>query len=318
MEEKLSLTSHFHFIHTIKLRHEREVDKRCEHVKWPRRSLVFLSSRAETVKKAKAHLDLNLARNVNHNSKVFYKYMNSKRKMRAHCWMELGNQWQQTQGRMRYSMPSLPQTLSGKTAFRNPRPLRPGGKFGARKTRLPSVKKDQIRERINKGFLHKLESAEGVADVTMRPPSWRWGNTPKDWNRLHINPVFKKSKKEYMENCGPFSTTSVSRKMTNNCSWKALPHRWMTRRWLGIVSMDLLSLCLTSLPAFYNMVTSLMDEGRTVDGVYLNFSKVLDTVPCNTTTDKPTKYRLDKWTMKCIKKWLNNRAQCCSTSSLIA
>lgn len=195
MEEKLSLTSHFHFIHAIEVRPEREVDKRCEHVKWPRRSLVFLSSHTETVKKAKAHSNLNLARNVEDNKEVFYKYVNSKRKMRAHCWMELGNQWQPTQARMRYSMPSLPQTLPGKTAFRNPRPLRPEGKSGARKTHLSSVKKDQIREHINEVFLHKLESAEGAADVTMRPLSWRWGNIPKDWNRRHITPVFKKSKK---------------------------------------------------------------------------------------------------------------------------
>ncbi|KAK4817033.1 hypothetical protein QYF61_026039 [Mycteria americana] len=30
--------------------------------------------------------------------------------------------------------------------------------------------------------------------------------------------------------------------------------------------------------AFYNVVTSLVDEGKTVDGVYLDFSKVFDTV----------------------------------------
>lgn len=50
-------------------------------------------------------------------------------------------------------MPSLPQSLPVKTTFRNPRPLRPEGKSGARKTDLPSVRKDEVRGHINKVFL---------------------------------------------------------------------------------------------------------------------------------------------------------------------
>ncbi|PKU49305.1 rna-directed dna polymerase from mobile element jockey- hypothetical protein [Limosa lapponica baueri] len=75
---------------------------------------------------------------------------------------------------------------------------------------------------------------------------------------------------------------------------------------------------LNNLIAFYNMVTGLVNKGRTVDGVYLYFSEVFDTVSCNITIDKLSKYRLDKWTVKWIEKWLNNQAQCCSTASLAA
>ena len=45
--------------------------------------------------------------------------------------------------------------------------------------------------------------------------------------------------------------------------------------------------CLTNLIAFYNEMTSLMDEGRTADVVYLNFSKAFDTVSCNNLTNNP-------------------------------
>lgn len=55
---------------------------------------------------------------------------------------------------------------------------------------------------------------------------------------------------------------------------------------------------MTNLNAFYNGVTSLADEGRTVNGVYLDFGKVFDPVSCNIIVrDKLTKYRLRKGTV---------------------
>ena len=52
-----------------------------------------------------------------------------------------------------------------------------------------------------------------------------------------------------------------------------------------------------------------MDEGRTVDVTYLNFSKGFDTDSLNFLIDKSTKYGLDKWTVQWIENWPNNWAQ---------
>lgn len=66
---------------------------------------------------------------------------------------------------------------------------------------------------------------------------------------------------------------------------------------------------LTSLIAFYNEVTSLLDEDRKVDVVSLDFSKAFDTIFPNTLVGKPGRYRLNKWmgssVENCLSGWSN-------------
>ena len=67
-------------------------------------------------------------------------------------------------------------------------------------------------------------------------------------------------------------------------------------------------LCLSSLIAFCNEVTTLVGDGRVVDVVYSDF-KDFDTVSHNIITDKLIKYGLDKQTVRWTEKWLNSQAQ---------
>lgn len=67
--------------------------------------------------------------------------------------------------------------------------------------------------------------------------------------------------------------------------------------------------CLSNLGAFYSEVSSLVDEGRAVNIVSLNFSKAFDAVSCNILIAKLAKYRFDKLTVMWIKICLNDRAQ---------
>jgi len=67
--------------------------------------------------------------------------------------------------------------------------------------------------------------------------------------------------------------------------------------------------CLTNLIAFYDGMTVWVDEGRTVDVVYLNFSKAFDTVSDNILLGKLRKCGLDEWSVKWIENWLKGRTQ---------
>jgi len=65
----------------------------------------------------------------------------------------------------------------------------------------------------------------------------------------------------------------------------------------------------TNLIAFYDGMTSWVDEGRAMEVVYINFSKVFDTVSHNCLIGKLRKCGLDEWSVRWIENWLNGRAQ---------
>jgi len=56
-------------------------------------------------------------------------------------------------------------------------------------------------------------------------------------------------------------------------------------------------------------MTSLENTGTAVRIVYLDVSEAFDAVSHNFLTEKGTKCRLDRWTVRWVQNWLNSRAQ---------
>jgi len=67
--------------------------------------------------------------------------------------------------------------------------------------------------------------------------------------------------------------------------------------------------CLINLIFVYDQVTHLVDEGKIVDVVYLDFSKAVDTVPHSILLEKLAAHGLDGYTLCWIKNWLYGQAQ---------
>ena len=62
--------------------------------------------------------------------------------------------------------------------------------------------------------------------------------------------------------------------------------------------------CLTSLILFCDKVTRLADESRAVDVVYLDFSKVFDTIPHSNLVEELAAHGLDGRTLRWVKHWM--------------
>ncbi|GAB0177598.1 mitochondrial enolase superfamily member 1 [Grus japonensis] len=161
-----------------------------------------------------------------------------------------------------------------------------------------------------------------LADVIAKPlsiiseRSWRTGNMPEDWRKANVTLVFKKGKKEDLENYRPVSLTSIPGKVMEQLILGVISKHVEEKKVIGSGQHGFTKgkSCLTNLIAFYDGMTGWMDEGRAVD-VYLDFSKAFGTVSHNILTGKLRKCRLDEWTVRWIENWLNGRAQRVVTSS---
>ena len=67
--------------------------------------------------------------------------------------------------------------------------------------------------------------------------------------------------------------------------------------------------CLTNLISFYDKMTRILDEGKAVDIVYLDFQKAFDTVPHRILIEKLAAHGLDERTVCWIKPWLAGPSQ---------
>ncbi|CAM5076139.1 unnamed protein product [Natator depressus] len=75
---------------------------------------------------------------------------------------------------------------------------------------------------------------------------------------------------------------------------------------------------LTNLIAFYDEITGFVDMGKTVDMIYLDFSKAFDTVSHSILASKFKKYGLDEWTIRWIESWLDCWAQRVAINNLMS
>ncbi|PKU31957.1 rna-directed dna polymerase from mobile element jockey-like [Limosa lapponica baueri] len=67
--------------------------------------------------------------------------------------------------------------------------------------------------------------------------------------------------------------------------------------------------CLTNLISFYDKVTRLVDDGKAVDVVYLDFHKAFDTILQENAVGKLGAHGLDGYTLRWVKNWLEGQAQ---------
>jgi len=66
--------------------------------------------------------------------------------------------------------------------------------------------------------------------------------------------------------------------------------------------------CLTNLISCYDKVTHLVDEGKAVDFVYLDFSKAFDTISHSILLEKLAAHGLDGCTLHWVKNGLDDWA----------
>ncbi|CAM4686112.1 unnamed protein product [Lepidochelys kempii] len=276
------------------------------------------------IRKVKSHLELQLARDVKSNKKGFFRYVSNKKKVKESVGpllneggnlvtedVEKANVLHAFFASVFTNKVSSQTTALGSTAW--------GGGD------QPSVEKEAVHDYLEKLDVHKSMGPDALhprvlkelADVIAEPlaiifeNSWRSGEVPDDWKKANVVPIFKKGKKEDPGNYRPVSLMSVPGKIMEQVLKESILKHLEERNVIRNSQHGFTKgkSCLTNLIAFYEEITGSVDEGKTVDVLFLDFSKAFDTVSHSILASKFKKYGLDEWTIRWVESWLDCRAQ---------
>ncbi|KAK4807164.1 hypothetical protein QYF61_024284 [Mycteria americana] len=141
--------------------------------------------------------------------------------------------------------------------------------------------------------------------------SWITREVPDDWRLENVTPIYKKGRKEDLGNYRPVSLTSVVGKLMEQIILSAITRHIEDNQGIKTSQHGFRKgrSCLTNLISFYDKVTRLVDEGKAVDVVYLDFSKAFGTVSHSILLEKLAAHGLDGCTLRWVKNWLDGRAQ---------
>ncbi|GAB0188263.1 mitochondrial enolase superfamily member 1 [Grus japonensis] len=170
-----------------------------------------------------------------------------------------------------------------------------------------SMRLDRIHPRVERKLAEVLTKSLSI----IYQQSWLTREVPVDWRLANVTPIYKKGWKEDLGNYRPVSLTSVLGKVMEQIILSAIMQHVQDNQVIRPSQHQLMKgqSYLTNLISFYDKVTCLVDEGKAVDVVYLDFSKAFDTISHSILLEKLSAHGLDGHTLHWVKNWLDGWAQ---------
>ena len=134
---------------------------------------------------------------------------------------------------------------------------------------------------------------------------------PPEWKRANVTPIFKKGSKGSRGNYRPVSLTCVLCKVMESLLRDAIVEHLVANKLIRDTQHGFTSgrSCLTNLLEYLETLTKLVDEGHSVDIVYLDFAKAFDKVPTRRLLAKCDGLGIGGKVLAWISEWLSGRKQ---------
>ena len=181
------------------------------------------------------------------------------------------------------------------------------------KKKLDQLKTDKSpgADGIHPRLLKELSNVISKPLASLFQNSLDSGVVPEDWRKANISGIYKKGSKADSQNYRPISLTSIVCKIMESLIKdeivghlekfeliKSSQHGFIKGR-----------SCLTNLLDFFNEITRLLDSGKPVDVIYLDFAKAFDKVPHKRLLCKVKSHGISGQVLEWISVWLQNRQQ---------
>ncbi|GAB0209810.1 mitochondrial enolase superfamily member 1 [Grus japonensis] len=243
----------------------------------------------DQVRKAKALIELNLARDVKDNKKSFYRYVSEKRRTRENVGPlqnETGDLVTQDMEKAEVLNDFFASVFTSKCLSHTAQ-VTEGRDW--ENAEPPTVEEDQVREYLRNLKVHKSMGPDEMHPRVLREPA--------DEVARPLSIILEKS----WQSGGIMEQTlleTMLRHMENKEGIGDSQHGFTKGK-----------SCLTKLVAFYDGVTALVDKGRATDIISLDLCKAFDPVPHDILVSKLERHGFDGWTTRWIRNWLDGRTQ---------
>ena len=137
------------------------------------------------------------------------------------------------------------------------------------------------------------------------------GLVPEDWRTANVTPIFKKGQKSLTANYRPVSLTSVPGKVMEKVIKETLTSHLQRNKLIRPSQHGFMQnkCCTTNLLEYLEALTKKIDEGESMDVVYLDFAKAFDLVPRLRLVQKLKAHGVKGNLLKWISAWLSDRKQ---------